>query len=286
MNRWTTYVKERFPLVGYLLVAGGLSGSTTALLRGRSWSSSDLLATGLATAGVMLFLIQVRWMDEVKDVDKDRLAHPERPLPRGLVKVHEVVRVIRGFNGVAAVFAVLLAAMGYLPGAATYLALWGFLLLMYKEFFAGEWLGERPILYALSHQASLLLIAMFSASLLAPHRALSAEIVTVGFMNMGAFLTYEVARKLDPGAHPALKNYLGVYGPARTRAFIVSLQALTVACAAMLGFAALVAPCAVLVLLSLVVLRLRPQRFKTVELIASSAFLIEIWSPVLVRFLL
>ncbi|MHC1743407.1 MAG: hypothetical protein AB9873_10300 [Syntrophobacteraceae bacterium] len=286
MNRWITYVLERFPLVGYLLVAGGLCGSTTALLRGRNWTYEDLLATSLASAGVLLFLIQLRWMDEVKDVDKDRLAHPERPLPRGLVSFPEVVRVIRGFNVAAVVFAAVLAGLGYLLGASTYLALWGFLLLMYKEFFAGKWLGERPILYALSHQASLVLIAMFSASLLAPDRVLSAEVLAVGFMNMGAFLTYEVARKLDPKAHPVLKNYLGVYGASRTIALLASLQALTVAFATFLGIVLLVGPCAVLVSVSLVLVRLRPQRFKTVELIASVAFLIEIWSPLLVRFLL
>jgi hypothetical protein len=286
MKRWSTYVLERFPLVGYLLVSGGLCGSMTALLRGRSWTASDLLATSLACVGVLLFLIQLRWMDEVKDVDKDRVAHPERPLPRGLVTVPEVVRVIRGFNVVAVTFAAVLAGLGYRHGAAVYLVLWGFLLLMYKEFFVGKWLGERPILYALSHQASLVLIAMFTAALVAPDRVFSAEVVEVGFMNMGAFLTYEVARKLDPQAHPILRNYLGVYGAGRTIALIVVLQALAVACAALLGFVVLVGPCAVLVSVSLVVLRLRPQQFKAVELVASIAFLIEIWSPVFVRFLL
>lgn len=286
MNRWMTYVLERFPLVGYLLFGGGLCGSTTALLRGRHWTSSDLVATALASAGVLLFLVQLRWMDEVKDVDKDRLAHPERPLPRGLVTLHEVKRVIRGFNIAAAAFAAALAALGHLPAAGTYLALWGFLLLMYKEFFAGKWLGERPLLYALSHQASLVLIAMFSASLIDPGRVFSAEIVALGCMYVGAFLTYEVGRKLDPQAHPVLRTYLGVYGARRTIALMVSLQALTVVCAAMLGFVAPVWPCAVLVWASLVVLWLQPQRFKAVEIIAGTAFLIEIWSPLLGRFLL
>jgi 4-hydroxybenzoate polyprenyltransferase len=103
---------------------------------------------------------------------------------------------------------------------------------------------------------------------------------------MGAFLTYEVARKLDPQAHPVLRTYLGVYGARRTIALMVTLQALTVACAAMLGFVFPVWPCAVLVWASLVVLRLQPQRFKAVELIASVSFLVEIWSPFLARFLL
>jgi 4-hydroxybenzoate polyprenyltransferase len=33
-------------------------------------------------------------MDEVKDLAKDRIAHPERPLPRGLLTVREVERAI------------------------------------------------------------------------------------------------------------------------------------------------------------------------------------------------
>ena len=38
--------------------------------------------------GVSLFLIfitELRFMDELKDYEKDKIAHPDRPLPRGLV---------------------------------------------------------------------------------------------------------------------------------------------------------------------------------------------------------
>ena len=58
MKRWLTYVLERFPFVGYLLICVGLCASTTALLRGRTWTASDLMATSLASFGVLLFLVQ------------------------------------------------------------------------------------------------------------------------------------------------------------------------------------------------------------------------------------
>ena len=38
----------------------------------------------------MLFFAELRLMDELKDYEKDLIAHPERPLPRGLLSREEV----------------------------------------------------------------------------------------------------------------------------------------------------------------------------------------------------
>ena len=45
--------------------------------------------------GVMLIFIELRFMDEVKDIDKDRIAHPTRPIPRGLISELEMKKLIK-----------------------------------------------------------------------------------------------------------------------------------------------------------------------------------------------
>ena len=47
--------------------------------------------------------VLLRFMDEAKDIEKDKLGHPERPLPRGLVSLSAVTR------GIYVMFTLLLA---------------------------------------------------------------------------------------------------------------------------------------------------------------------------------
>jgi len=56
----------------------------TMVLEG-SWGSGDAIAVGLHALSVATFMAAGNVMNDLKDVEVDRVAHPERPLPSGRV---------------------------------------------------------------------------------------------------------------------------------------------------------------------------------------------------------
>lgn len=56
----------------------------TMVLEG-SWGSGDAIAVGLHAMSVATFMAAGNVMNDLKDVEVDRVAHPERPLPSGRV---------------------------------------------------------------------------------------------------------------------------------------------------------------------------------------------------------
>lgn len=95
----------------------------------------------LAILASVIFMILARMMDELKDFEKDKIANPTRPLPRGLISPSEMNK------GIFVVFVLLMiftggvfAYGGVLP-ASLLLASCLYLWLMYKEFYIGKgWL--------------------------------------------------------------------------------------------------------------------------------------------------
>jgi 4-hydroxybenzoate polyprenyltransferase len=226
MGRWLTYQRERFPLATYLLLSVGMGAQATVI------ATETLTLSLVIPASLMplLFFAVLRLMDEVKDVAKDRIAHPERPLARGLIPVEEARRTILLGLGLMVFLAVLLFNLfGPMPGlfyACTTLYLW----LMYKEFYVGAWLSQRPLLYAATHQAILLPLVASSAAL-APKMPLGvwdwSQLFLGGLQILPAFFAYEVARKLEPEIHPILGAYRSVYGLRRCQIILLGLALLS-----------------------------------------------------------
>jgi hypothetical protein len=79
---WLTFVRERFSLPVHLLVSGGFAATGVVLGTGRM----QLRPLAVSVGGIIAFFALLRLMDEDKDLDKDRIAHPDRPLPRGLLE--------------------------------------------------------------------------------------------------------------------------------------------------------------------------------------------------------
>jgi len=199
-----------------------------------SLAGGPVLVASLMT---LLFFAELRLMDEVKDVAKDRIAHPERPLARGLIAVDSARRVIAfGMALMFAVAALVGAVYGLLPAilyAGTTVYLW----LMYKEFYIGEWLGRWPLFYAVTHQIILfpLVASGVALSLSVAEGPLHLRLLLVGGAQIfPAFFAFEVARKMAPGAHPILGTYRSVYGLRHCQLllggfFLLSLYGYTVA---------------------------------------------------------
>lgn len=161
-HKWWTYQKERFPLVGHGVLIAAFSFcavSLSRMLRG---------ADGLPPWPVLLvacgtcftFFLQLRIADEFKDLAEDTRYRPYRPVPRGLVTLRELAVLF----ALAAVVQLALALWLDVRLVALLAITWLYLALMSKEFFTGDWLRRRPILYMTSHMLIMPLVDLYATS--------------------------------------------------------------------------------------------------------------------------
>ncbi|MEX0798686.1 MAG: hypothetical protein WD025_04550 [Bacteriovoracaceae bacterium] len=274
MQSVNIFMKERLPIVPNFILAFGLVFSALALAN----SQMDAGALLFGVFALFTFVSELRFMDELKDVEKDIVANPDRPLPRGAIDRKTVGHIIN-ITGlvlvlfVAAAFSFFSSVSGALLAVS---ALW--LFLMYKEFFIGDWLSSRPILYAISHQIVIFPLCLFALALFAPEAALNPEAFAFGGLVLSAFFSFEIGRKLDPNAHPVLKTYLVVSGARRVALYIVILQALAVFCGWYLGALWWIAAPSILIVLTLPKLFSRPEDFKKLEGLISLNLIYVIWA--------
>jgi 4-hydroxybenzoate polyprenyltransferase len=274
MARWLIYLKERFPLVTYLLLVGAMTASGVLLFpRNADSMTSSVL---LAGTGLLLFFFELRLMDEWKDFEKDKIAHPSRPLPRGLIRVEEVRQVM--IAGMLAMMALsgLLAALGNRPAGALYLGITVYLALMFKEFFVGKRLASMPFFYGVTHQVILVPLMAFPAALAHPGRWLEARTLWLGVTALGGFFTYELCRKLDPNAHPVLRTYPQVYGSGGTLLRILLTGSVGMLGATFLHLEKTCIPVMSLVLATAIAWSLRPRLYKVAELMATIGLLVHL----------
>jgi len=280
MERWLTYTRERFPVPVYLLLIGGFVLSGLFLAGG----TFELRGSLLSFIGFLLFFYELRLMDERKDYHKDVVAHPERPLPRGLLSVEEVGQAVVLLILAMLAYSAVLMVLANRTASVAYLAVTAYLLLMYKEFFLGRWLDDRPLLYAVTHQGIVFAVCIFAATVTRPGMAGNVQTLWLGLAVLGSFFAYEVCRKLDPGAHPVLKTYLAVYGRGVTGLTVAVSCVVAGLGARGLGLAPLLWPAEGLLLASLGILFARPQRYKIVEGVATLSLLLHLWAIVIRHF--
>lgn len=272
MKRWITFLNERAPIPAVLLIGAGISLSAVYVA-----GAFDRRAFAVGLLSQVLFLVLLRIMDERKDLEKDKVAHPERPLPRGLLKLPEVDRAIAILAVALFVLAVIVGvAMNATAGA--FLAVGAlYLWLMFKEFYVGEALARFPLVYAISHQIIEYPLYGFIVVLARPELAFAPRTIAFVAMNIGASMTFEIARKLDPKALPILKTYLSLYGPGKTAALIAIFTAVAGAGAYALGILPLTGPAELLVILTLPVLFKAPDKYKAVEGAAALSSFMHVW---------
>lgn len=275
-SRWLIYLRERFPLPAHLPVVGGIAFSGAFL------GSRELLSPAFwgSFAGILLFFALLRLMDEVKDYEKDKIAHPDRPLPRGLLSRREVSRVIDLMTWAMLAYGALLAVILSPVGGLTFLILTAYLRLMYREFYVGKWLERRPVLYALSHQASLVPACSFPVFLASQGWASLPDAIALSLLILGSFFGYEVSRKLDPQAHPVLRTYRSLYGAGGCFALVLGASCVSAFAAWSLGLHALTWPFLLLLLLSYALLG--RGKHKPVEAAAVLSLTVHVWAVALI----
>ncbi|MXW09820.1 MAG: hypothetical protein F4X47_12680 [Gammaproteobacteria bacterium] len=118
------------------------------------------LSAVVAFCSCLIFFLQLRIADEFKDDEEDARYRPYRPVPRGLVTLRE----LGGLFALAGVLQLGLALWLDARLLVLLLVTWTYLALMSKEFFVGEWLRGKHLLYMVSHMAIMPLVDLYATS--------------------------------------------------------------------------------------------------------------------------
>lgn len=210
------YLLERFPPVAYgLLVA--LFVSSAFLLAGKSPLEPTAAKAGLV---VLLVFFHLRIMDEHKDGADDRLAYPDRLLSRGVVTLPLLARL-----GLAAI--ALECALAWwisIEALWAWLACLGFTLLMRIEFGVGRWLNRHLVIYAITHNPIVALLAAFLWVVAGGEWGTQAALY-IGVVSLGS-LAFEIGRKvrLPDEEIEGVDSYSSVLGKAGADRLLLGIR--------------------------------------------------------------
>lgn len=193
------YLQERFPVVNMALFAIlFLTVQSVAAIAAPfdphppppGWRE------GLGAAAVISFFFRLRVFDEIKDYALDAHNHPHRVLQSGRVTLRGLVRVSLAGGVLEALWS---AHMG-MPALATWLAAVAYSLLMRYEFFAGDYLKKRLLLYAFTHMLIMPLVIWWIWSAYAYWLVVAGHLAVLALLSLLGGFSFEVARKIHaPG---------------------------------------------------------------------------------------
>jgi len=159
MIRLLAYLNERFPLIANGLLILSFYSSNQFLAHALSRPGEPMRYDFSSLCGcltILCFFLHTRIFDDHKDYAADCRFFPERVLQRGVVSLAEL-RIL----GTLAIGLEFLLAIVCGPAALVALLIaFTFSLLMLKEFFVGDWLKKRFLLYASVHMLIMPLLAM------------------------------------------------------------------------------------------------------------------------------
>lgn len=215
LARLWIYQAERFPLgktAVLCAVFAAASVSVSAHLAGRD--APGLTAYVAAFVITLAFFFQLRVLDEIKDKEDDARFRPERPIPRGLVRLETIIAL-----GVASALLAALAALAVDVRLIGLLALaWGWMTLMCFEFFVPHWLKARPFAYLVSHMAVMPLIDLvITGAEWTPHGSPVPSLSLFLVLSFANGCVLEIGRKLwaPESEREGVETYSRVLGPER-----------------------------------------------------------------------
>jgi 4-hydroxybenzoate polyprenyltransferase len=264
-NRWAVYQRERFPLAGHVPLVAAFSCSAvsfSALLRDHA-SAPDWRSTFVAFVTSLLFFFQLRVADEFKDASEDARYRPYRPVPRGLVTLREL-----GALAVCAL-AIQAALAAWLTPSLLLLLMpvWGYLLLMQREFFAAEWLRARPVAYIATHMAIVPLIDLYATACdwwVAGSGHPPAALTWFLVVSLGNGFVIELGRKIRAPIDEeyGVQTYSALWGTSlATRAWLAALTAAGVSALIAASSIAMTLPLAAAIVALLVACVVTARRF-------------------------
>ncbi len=199
LNKWFQFIKERFNPLSYsimIIVFFGAHYSVYLGLAGQQFGKINIQPPATLTPlvlAVFIFFLKLRLFDEVKDFEDDVKNYPKRPLPRGLLRRNDILRVV---FWVIILELMLFSVYGPWAFASASFAI-GYSLLMYKEFFLRKWLRLHLTTYAATHTFVVVFISItiFVSLFKAPFSGLPLNIVYFSLGSWFIFNIFEFGRK-------------------------------------------------------------------------------------------
>lgn len=198
LHKWLQLIKERFNPVSYAVMIFVFLGAHYILYlnfikRDITLDFSDILHLIPLFLATSLFFFKLRLFDEVKDIESDTVHHPERPLPRGILSKHDVLRITLI---VITIEMALFFYYGFWAFVSAVIAV-SYSLVMYKEFFIKEWLRAHLTTYAVAHTFVVVFVSatIFIALFGKPFTKIPGDLVYFSFAGWFLFNIFEFGRK-------------------------------------------------------------------------------------------
>ena len=235
--RLVAWAEERFPaanvvlslfIYGAALVSGRAASGQSAAVLSFSWLD------GAGFFATYASLLMLRVYDEHKDYALDLHNHPQRVLQRGLITLRHLK-----YLGALAIAVQLGASLAFDRGLGAVTQRWLLVFLwsalMAKEFFIGDWLSRRLVLYALSHMIVLPMAVLWMVQMGVGQAALPGSAYLLALIALLSGFSFEIGRKLRAPAdeRPTVDSYSKVLG---VRGAVFTLLALTLSEGAALVF--------------------------------------------------
>lgn len=206
-----------FVLWATALVTGRfLSGGSPSGGAELAFSPGDL--AGFAAA--WCFFLMLRVFDEHKDYEADLHNHPDRVLQSGRISLGHLKAL--GLIAILTQAIVSLSFDSWTFGSVT--AWWALVIvwssLMAKEFFVGEWLEKRLILYAISHMVVMPMAMVWMAQMGAGSLELPLEVGLLAGLSFLSGAAFEVTRKTKGAEEErdTIDSYSKILGPTASAA--------------------------------------------------------------------
>lgn len=279
MDRWFSFFFERFHPITTLVVISGISTSATIF----NYNPFDPVVF-MASCMVWFFLsFYFRLNNDLADLQVDKVAHSDRPLPRGIIHPQEAQVVLKAIQ-------LILVFLGV--GIFLYFDAWsrllvlingGYFWLIRQKFYMGESLDRKPLLKTVMYQGMLIPMTLLSISLSHPQTLFSIQSLSYCLLLYGAFFTFELCRKLNPFSHPASQSLIHFFGFKKVFRFVFASLAVSAVGAIGFGAASLLLPVQLGVFLSLVYLFKNPRHYSIAQLAANFSLILHSWSAVFER---
>lgn len=220
VRRWGWYLAERFPVIAHGLLILSFYSSNQFLAHALTEPGHPMrydLSSLLGSITMFLLFLQLRVFDDHKDYARDCQHYPDRLLSRGIVTLVDL-KWLAVLTLLGQFCCALLRGPAALAAVATVNV---FSFLMLKEFFAGEFLQKRFLLYASTHMLIIPLMAMMVFSFATDRFPWEAPLWYWVYSTVGYFVAFnwEISRKIrTPGEEvEGIDSYtkrFGTYGAA------------------------------------------------------------------------
>jgi hypothetical protein len=173
---------------------------------------------------VAALLAARRLLHELRDIARDQIAHPERPLPSARTRPDTIWKWVGGLGALSLALAIALSLMQSAPWPAVAVAVCAALLwLSLREFYLGETLPESPAMRTFAHALIAFPLSALAIAAGGPEAVFAQKGLGYALGLYGSAVALSFSRTLDPKAHPAWPTILAVHG--RLGAFVFILAA-------------------------------------------------------------